>query len=167
MPLEHNFCVVILKKHFPKSLLLIATVSSGPAHRNHSFLIQLCNGPNEVSKSFPNLIPSGTSQARHLLFSFLSTHFSSKLLQNSSPPLKLDGFYRPKFQSLSTILPHDNMVRSITTIPPRSCLPVSVLVEVIVDVIKYHDQKQFVEEFLLLSYTSISLFIFKGSIEGS
>lgn len=52
----------------------------------------------------------------------------------------------------------------MTTIPTGCCLSVSVLVEAIVDVTKYHDQKQFVEEFsLFLSYTSISLFIFKES----
>lgn len=167
MPLEHNFCVVILKKHFPKSLLLITAISSGPAHQNHSFLIQLCNGRMKSLSHSQTSFPLELHKPGIYCLHFSQHTFLRSSYRTARHTLKLDGFYRPKFQSLSTVLPQDNMVRSITTIPPRSCLPVSVLVEVICDVIKYHDQKEFVEEFLLLSYTSISLFIFKGSIEGN
>lgn len=166
MPLEHNFCVVILKKHFPKSLLLIATVSSGPAHRNHSFLIQLCNGPNEVSKSFPNLIPSGTSQARHLLFSFLSTHFSWSSYRTARHLWNSMAFTDQSFKVFPQFSPwqhgqvyHYNTSKILFT---SFCLSWSYCW---CDKIPW--PKAICGRILLLSYTSISLFIFKGSIEGS
>lgn len=136
---------------------LINVASSDPADQNHKVLIQNIEWPSQSYKqNFKILSETSLDRPSYQIFSqqsFLSSKHSQSI------PLRL--WVLNTFSSLKSQKSFTVHLKTYAQVSHSYSSYLIILVSI--PVIKYHDQKQMVEERVCLTYTSISLLIIKES----